>query len=198
MKKALILLLILCFTCTLLFGCNAALESTVPTEAKDPIWGKGYAVEFNAYTSHSGHPSSDAIYCLTTDKHFVYAAATWEAKLEIWDFDPAAFTALFTDTGYWQGDFRTEYICQNIDKAWKGEFSQEVACYLLQLKDGMLMVAMGSNNQGSNRITSVQILKEKCTQAEYLSYWNDWWLPRQFEDNKEPYQKWRELYNKYK
>ena len=192
MKKSLILLLILCFTCTLLFGCNAAPESTVPTEAKDPIWGKGYAVEFNAYTSHSGHPSSDAIYCLTTDKHFVYAAATWEAKLEIWDFDPAAFTALFTDTGYWQDKFSPEYICENIDTAWKGSF-EESNCYLLKLKDGMLMVAVGVDY-----ITSVQIIEEKGTQAEFFSYWNEQWLPRQFEDNKEPYQTWKELYNKYK
>lgn len=200
MKKSLILLLILCFTCTLLFGCNSAPESTAPTttEVTDPLLGKGYYVEFNAYTTNSGHPNDEALYCLTPDFHLIFASTNQLAKLEPWDFDATEFTTICTDYGYWQDKFNPEYICKNIDKAWKGQFYESAACYLLQLKDGMLMLAHCAITAEGNYITRTEIIKESCSQAEYFSYWHNKWQSRRFSENgAASYEKWQKIYNRF-
>lgn len=202
MKKSLISLLILCFTCTLLFGCNSAPEDTTPIEAKDPIWGKGYYVSFNSFTTHSGHPSENFWYCLTEDQHLV--AAPWTPPMDVqlteYEFIPEEFPTGYTSFGYWQDIFKPEYLCANTRRAWRGQEEDGVYHFiLLQLRDDMLfLVQQDTDSEGNPYIFFVQIIEEKGTQAEYFSYWNEQWLPRQFEDDKAPYEKWRELYHKYK
>lgn len=191
MKKYLSYLLIFSI-CVLLIGCNSAPESTAPTAAKDPMWGKSYYVSFNAYTVHSGHPLEAFKYCLSDENYLISPQPAWDIKLEVWEFDPEAFTALCTDYGYWQDRFNPEYICENIDTAWKGSHSDGYDWYLLKLKDGMLMLA-----SSRDYITSVEIIEKKGTQAEFFSYWHKKWQSAQFGDNPEAYQTWRELYNRH-
>ena len=202
MKKTLLSLLILCFTCTLLFGCNSTPEDTTPTEAKDPIWGKGYYVSFNSFTTHSGHPSKNFWYCLTEDQHLVIAPTRppQDVQLTEYEFIPEEFPTAYTSFGYWQDIFNPEYLCANTRRAWKGQHENgDYLFILLQLRDDMLfLVHQDTDSEGNPYIYTVSIIEEKGTQAEYFSYWNDQWLPRQFEDDKAPYEKWRELYRKYK
>lgn len=200
MKKFLTSLIIVFSIGMLLIGCNYTTPDT--TEAADPMWGKGYYVRFNAYTTHSGHPSKESWYCLAGDNHLVIAPWTppQEVKLEAYNFDPDAFTDLCTDHGYWQDFFNPEFVCQNTQQAWYGQTDDSDHFFdLLRLKDGMLLLASSAKNeQGSRYIYSVQVIEEKGTQSAYFSYWKDRWEPRQYEEDPGPYQQWKALYDRYK
>lgn len=143
----------------------------------DPgIFGKGYCVEFPAYTPSSAHGSSEPWYGLTRQGYCAFAMvndAPFALCVEKKTYDPAAFGAQFIGNGYWQGPYNVSYINEKIVRTWYGE-NEKHNVWLLELDDGKLLLAEGYKRNGQNwEITGVDIIKPVCTQRAYFQYWND-------------------------
>lgn len=185
----------------------------------DPeIFGKGYCIDFHAYTHSSGHGSDTPWYGLTRQGYCAFAMvndAPYALSMEEMSYDPKVFGSQFIGDGYWQDRFNVSYINEKSSRTWYGE-NEDHNAWLLELEDGMLMLAQGYKRDGENwEITGVDIIEPVCSQEAYFQFWNDWhemqyqkrmesqenrqWLETHPQyQGKDPYwEKWKEFYKSY-
>lgn len=140
------------------------------------IFGKGYCVDFHAYTHSSAHASGvTPWYGLTRQGYCAFAMvndAPYAIFMEETSYDPAVFGAQFIGGGYWQDRFDVSYINGKISRTWYGE-NEDHNTWLLELNDGTLMLAQGYKRDGENwEITGVDIIEPVCSQGAYFRYWH--------------------------
>lgn len=220
--------LLSCILCIGIFtafvsGCHVAKPAPETTESSalpiDPLFEQSYKVVFNAYTTVSAHPGDNPVYFFTHDGLLICGNSRplHTAQMESTEFDKEQFLSYCTDYEYWQDYFNPQYICDHVEKVWRGDnIGVDVGCsigrntffMLFALDDGELLLCTVSDAKDESGnfteqpiLNTAEVLKSSGDINAFLSYWNDFYnteLGKQWlEECPESTARWEALQEKY-
>lgn len=223
MKKLLACILCIGIFTAFVSGCHVAKPAPETTESStlpiDPLFDQSYKEAFNAYSAVSGHPGDNPVYFFTYDGLLICGNSRplHTAQMEPSAFDKEQFLSYCTDDEYWHEYFSPQYICDHVEKVWRGDniavdvgysIGRNTFFILFLLDDGELLLCTVSDAKDESGnfteqpiLKTAEVLKPSGDINAFFSYWNNFYNPELgndwLEECPESIARWEALQEKY-